>query len=57
MEEKEFYTNAQQVCDNAISMLLEFWKTELGDSFGQTMKETIIGLNDIKQHYILAAND
>lgn len=57
MEEKEFYTNAQQVCDNAISILLEYWKTEAGDNWDVTMKETIIGLNDIKQHFICRASE
>lgn len=57
MEEKEFYTNAQNVCDNAISILLEYWKTEAGNNWDVTMKETIIGLNDIKQHFICKASE
>ena len=54
MQDKEFNTNAQQVCENAISILLEYWKTEQGQMWDVTMKETIIGLNDIKQHFIAA---
>ena len=52
MQDKEFFTNAQNVCENALSILLEYWKTDAGAAWDVTMKETIIGLNDIKQFFI-----
>ena len=42
-------------CANAIDMLLEFWKTDAGAAYNATMKETLIGLNEIKNEYLKAA--
>ena len=28
MQDKEFFTDAQNVCENALSILLEYWKTD-----------------------------
>ena len=36
------------VCNNAITILLEYWETEQGKMWDATMRETIIGLNEIK---------
>ena len=55
MNNKEFYTDAQHVCENALSMLLDYWKTEAGQKCDATLKETVIGLNVIKKHFILEA--
>lgn len=52
MQDKEFFTDAQNICENALSILLEYWKTDAGAAWDTTMKETIIGLNDIKQYFI-----
>ncbi len=48
---KEFNTEAQNVCANAIDLLLKAW-TE--DTPAETMRETLQGLNRIKDYFIAA---
>ncbi len=51
MQENEFYQDAQNVCANAIDLLLKCWPK---DAPADTYRETLQGLNRIKDYFITA---
>ena len=48
MQDKEFFQDAQNVCANAIDLLLKSWTDTTPAA---TMRDTLQGLNSIKDYF------
>ena len=51
MQDTEFYQDAQNVCANAIDLLLKSWTDATPAA---TMRETLQGLNRLKDYFTTA---